>query len=126
MPTHNASPYISICAAPVVDSPRVNFTLGNVFPLFGPSMRVSRLDVFGLSLLMSGQAGKTLTLAYRYEPILSLFTSAETLCNSAFQKKKTCAIFFIFSASIFGTYSGYRAPASYIIYPGTICFLVEE
>jgi hypothetical protein len=71
MPTHNASPYISICAAPVVDSPRVNFTLSNVFPLFGPSMRVSRI---GLTLLMSGQAGKTLTLAYPYESILSLFT----------------------------------------------------
>lgn len=67
MPTHNASQYVSICAAPVVDSPRVNFTLSDVSPFLGPGMPVSRVDAFGLTLsylLMPGQTGKTLTLAY--------------------------------------------------------------
>jgi hypothetical protein len=67
MPTHNASQYIPICAVPVVNSSRVSFDLSNVFPLLGPSMRVSRVDVSDLTLsylLMPGQSGKTLTLAY--------------------------------------------------------------
>jgi hypothetical protein len=67
MPTHNASQHILICAVPVVDSPRVNFTPSNMFPVLGHCMRVSCVDVSGLTLsypLMPGQVSKTLTLAY--------------------------------------------------------------
>jgi hypothetical protein len=88
----------------VVDSPRVDFTLSNIFPLLGPGMRVSHVDVsrsIFSCLLMAGQARKTLTLAYPYgsEPF----------------HLRCCATFFGFSASIFGTYSEYRAPATLII-----------
>jgi len=69
MPMHNASQYISICAAPVIDSPRVK---SNVFPLLrlGRGMCVSCVGVSGLTpscyLLMPGQADKTLMPAYPY------------------------------------------------------------
>ena len=47
MPAHKALLYPSICTTLVVESPRVIFAL-SVFPLLGPGMCVSCVDVLGL------------------------------------------------------------------------------
>jgi len=54
--------------------PMSTFTLRSVYPLIGPGMRVSHVDLSGLTLpylLIRDQAGQPLTLAHPYgsEPI---------------------------------------------------------